>query len=230
VGHKTHPIGFRIGTQFGWKSTWFSNKNYKDFLHEDLRIRKYIKEKIGNAGLDRVEIERSAKKLKTVIYVSKPGVVIGRSGAGIEELRKGLEKISGSKIQVSVMEVKNIDLSASLIAQNLINQIQRRIAPKRAMIQAAEKIMNAGAKGVKISVSGRIGGVEMARTEKVALGSVPLHTLDAEIDFSRDTALTKYGTIGVKVWVNRGHRSVNRKDTKVNKEKSHVDSQKNQIS
>jgi len=219
VGHKTHPVGFRIGTQFQWQSNWFTEKNYLDFLHEDLKIRKFLEKKLQKVGLDRAEIERSLKKIKINIFVAKPGMVIGRAGSGIEEIRKQLEKISAGKVQVSVSEVKTPDLSANLIAHDIARQIERRLPAKRILNGIAERIMGAKAKGTRLEVNGRLGGAEMARTEKIARGSVPLQTLNAEIDFARSTAFTKYGTIGVKVWINRGIKSV-RKKNKGDKEKA----------
>lgn len=211
MGRKTNPIGFRLGTQFFSGAKWFAEKNYTLFLHEDIKLRKYLTTKLQKAGLDKIEIERSLKKIKVNLMVSKPGMVIGRSGAGIEELRKGLERISNGKVQVSVVEVKLPDLSAELIAQDIAHQIERRLPAKRVALGAVEKIMTSGAKGAKVIIKGRLGGAEMARAEKVTQGSVPLTTLNAEVDFAQGIAMTKFGTIGVKVWINKGFRSVNKR-------------------
>ena len=209
MGQKTHPVGFRLGIKSTWKAKWFSSSDFSKFLIEDIKIRKFLDKKLRKVGLSRIEIERSVKKTKVILYVSKPGLVIGRGGSGIESLKKNLNDLIGknSNIQISVTEVKSPFLSAKIIAEEIATQVERRMSPKRIFNNTIEKVMNAGAKGVKIALKGRISGQEIARNIHKSLGSVPLQTLSADVDFARATAFTKYGTIGIKVWIHKDQES-----------------------
>lgn len=201
MGQKTHPVGFRLSITKNWQSAWFDDRHYTDLLHEDLQIKKVLEEKIKNAGLQNLEIERSINDVTINLWVAKPGIVIGRGGSGIESLKQKLQKIVSGKLKLNVNQVQKPDLSAKLLAENIARQIERRYPYKRAAKQALQKTMDAGAKGVRVSVAGRLAGTEIARTEHWEQGSVPTQTLKAKIDFAREVALTKYGTIGVKVWI-----------------------------
>lgn len=203
MGQKIHPIGFRIGIIRGWDSRWYQDKSYAEWLHEDMKIRKFIQKRHLNAGITRVEIER-ANKVHVIVNTAKPGLVIGKRGAGIEDLRKGLEKLTGKPIKISVQEIKQHEFESGLVAENIAEALVKRVAFRRAMKQAAQRVMKAGAKGVRIQVSGRLGGHEIARTERTFQGKVPLHTLRADVDYAIREARTTYGVIGVKVWVYRG--------------------------
>jgi small subunit ribosomal protein S3 len=204
VGQKVSPIGFRIGVIRNWDARWYADKNYTELLHEDLRVRDYLRNKLAGAGVSRVEIERAANNLRINIHTAKPGVVIGRGGSGVEELRKNLEKETGKKVHLNIVEIKVPELDAYLVAESVANQLQRRIAFRRAMKQAVMRTMRAGAKGIKICCSGRLGGAEMARNESYMEGTVPLQTLRADIDYGFVEAHTTYGRIGVKVWIYKG--------------------------
>lgn len=204
MGQKVHPIGMRIGIIRDWDARWFARKGYTDLLHEDLAIRKYIQENLQEASVPRVEIERAANRIQLTIHTAKPGVVIGRGGTSVENLRKRLEKLTGKQVHINVMEVKVPELNAQLVAENVAVQLQKRIAFRRAMKQSITRTMRAGAKGIKISCSGRLGGAEMARCEVYHEGTVPLQTLRADIDYGFTEAKTTYGKIGVKVWIYKG--------------------------
>jgi len=204
VGQKVNPIGFRIGVIRDWDSRWFAGKNYKGLLQEDLEIRKYIQEKLEGASLSRIEVERAANNLRINIHTAKPGMVIGRGGTGVEELRKRLETMTDKKVHLNIIEIKKPELDAFLVAENVASQLERRIAFRRAMKQAVFRTMRNGAKGVKIACSGRLGGSEMARDETYHEGTVPLQTLRADIDYGFIEAKTTYGRIGVKVWIYKG--------------------------
>lgn len=203
MGQKIHPIGFRIGIIRGWDSRWYQDKSYAEWLHEDMKVRQFVEKRHRTAGITRVEIER-ANKVHVIINTAKPGLVIGKRGVGIEELRKGLEKLTGKPIKISVQEIKQHEFEAGLVAENIAEALVKRVAFRRAMKQAAQRVMKAGAKGVRIQVSGRLGGHEIARSERTFHGKVPLHTLRADVDYAIRTAETTYGVIGVKVWVYRG--------------------------
>jgi len=203
MGQKIHPIGFRIGIIRGWDSLWYQDKSYAEWLHEDMKVRQFVEKRHRTAGITRVEIER-ANKVHVIINTAKPGLVIGKRGVGIEELRKGLEKLTGKPIKISVQEIKQHEFEAGLVAENIAEALVKRVAFRRAMKQAAQRVMKAGAKGVRIQVSGRLGGHEIARSERTFQGKVPLHTLRADVDYAIRTAETTYGVIGVKVWVYRG--------------------------
>lgn len=204
MGQKVHPVGLRIGIIRDWESRWYSDKHFADYLHEDLRIRKYIKEKLYRAGIPRIEIERQSKALKITVHAARPGIIIGRGGTGIDALRKELVELTGKEVQLNVQEIRRPDLEAQLVAENVAQQLERRVAHRRAMKQAVQRSLRAGAKGIRISCSGRLAGAEIARYEWYREGRVPLHTLRADIDFGVAEALTTYGRIGVKVWIYRG--------------------------
>jgi len=203
MGQKVNPTAFRLAVNKDWESKWFASKGrYKELLAADIKIREFAFKKLKNAGVSRVVIERSINKINISVFVSRPGVVIGRSGAGIEELKRELEKIVGQKVSINVEEVKRPDLSAYLVAVGLAEQIERRMPVKRIMLQAADRVMRSGAKGVKIICSGRLGGSEIARYEKRVIGSIPLQTLRADIDYAAVPAKTlTAGVTGVKVWI-----------------------------
>lgn len=209
MGQKVHPVGFRMGIGATWKSRWFARGlKYQQYVLEDIKIREILMKKLKPAGIQSVEIERAVNKLKVIIYVSRPGVLIGRGGSGLTELKKFLMnelKIKNeNNFEIAPMEVKSADLSAYLVAGSVAEQLARRMPAQRVMNQSIERVMRAGAKGVRIVVSGRIGGAEIARREWKAAGTMPLHTLRADIDFSIYPALTKSGYVGVKVWINKG--------------------------
>ncbi|MBI3964559.1 MAG: 30S ribosomal protein S3 [Chloroflexi bacterium] len=204
MGHKVHPIGFRLGTSRTWDARWYAEKSYKDLLAEDIKLRRFIQDRLGDAGVPRVEIERSANQLTLTIHTAKPGIVIGKSGAKVEQLRKSLEELTKKRVRVNISEIRQPETDAYLIAKSIAEQLQKRVAFKRAIKQAAGRAINRGAKGVKVVIGGRLGGSEMARREREVQGSVPLHTLRADIDFAIAEAHTTYGAIGIKVWVNRG--------------------------
>lgn len=211
MGQKVNPIGLRVGVIRDWDAKWYADKRtYVDTLHEDLRIRKYIRKNLANSGVSRIEIERAANRVRVTIHTAKPGMVIGKGGAGVENLRKQLERLAGQdksskkQIHLNIMEIKQPDLDAQLVAENIAGQLERRIAFRRAMKQAITRTLRAGAQGIKTSVSGRLGGADMARTEWYTEGNVPLQTLRADIDYGFAEADTTYGKIGVKVWVYKG--------------------------
>lgn len=203
MGQKIHPIGLRIGIIRGWESRWFQKKHYVEWLHEDVMIRNFIRKTMRNAGISRIEIER-ADKVNVTIQTAKPGIVIGKRGAGIEDLRKRLIALTGKEVKVNVQEVKQPELDARLVAENIVEQLEKRVAFRRAMKQAVGRSIRAGAKGIKIQCGGRLGGAEIARSERTFEGKVPLHTLRADIDYAMVEAYTTYGRIGVKVWIYRG--------------------------
>ena len=209
MGHKTHPTGFRLGISKDWKSRWYAEDKYKNHALEDLKIRKLIREKVAEAGIARIEIERTLTELVITLSVAKPGIAIGRGGQNVEELKKALSKLVGLKIKLDIEEVKRPQLSARLIAQGITNQIERRFNPRRVISQTAERVMEAGAQGIKIEIAGRLGGSNIARVDKASRGSVPLQTLRADIDFARETAHAgAKGATGVKVWVYRGEKEI----------------------
>ncbi|AEJ38531.1 30S ribosomal protein s3 [Sulfobacillus acidophilus TPY] len=205
MGQKVHPKGLRLGIIRGWDSRWYSvPKETPGLLQEDQKIRRYVKKRHYNAGVSRVEIERTANKLKVTVHTGKPGMVIGKGGAGVEQLKKELETLTGKPINLNIVEVKNPEVDAQLVAESVASQLEKRIAFKRAMKQAVQRAMRQGAKGIKVMVSGRLGGAEIARREWTWEGSIPLHTLRADIDYGFAEAHTTYGVIGVKVWVYKG--------------------------
>ena len=205
MGQKVHPNGIRVGVIKDWSSRWYADsKNFSDYLVEDQKIRKYVKQKLFISGISKIEIERTAKFVKVNVYTAKPGLVIGKGGALSEELKAELEKMINKDVNLNIVEVKNVDTDAQLVAENIANQLERRISFRRAMKQCMQKAMKAGALGIKTSVSGRLGGADMARTEFYKEGTIPLQTLRADIDYGFYEADTTYGKIGVKVWIYKG--------------------------
>jgi len=204
VGQKVNPKGLRVGVIRGWDSVWYAKKDFKDFLYEDYQIRKYLKEKNYAAGVDRIEIERTGGQVKITIHTAKSGIVIGRNGQNVEDMRKAMEKMTGKKINLDIKEIKYPELSSQLVAENIAAQLEKRIAFRRAMKQTVTRTLRSGAEGIKIMCSGRLAGAEIARTEWYAEGKVPLHTLRANIDYAFAEANTAYGKIGVKVWIYKG--------------------------
>jgi len=207
MGQKIHPVGLRLGITRTWDSRWFEKKNYQTWLHEDMAIRQFLSVKSKIVGesivrsLSRVEIERRPGQVKVTLHTSKPGIIIGKRGAGIDEIRKTLAKMTGKQVTVNVSEIKVPELDARLVGQNIVEQLEKRIAFRRAMKQAIMRTMKAGARGIKVQCSGRLGGAEIARTERNHDGKVPLHTLRADIDYAHVEAFTTFGRIGVKVWI-----------------------------
>lgn len=205
MGQKTHPIGFRIGVFKGWDSRWFARKSYADLVMEDIAIRKYLKRALSGADLSRIEIEKAGDNIKIVIHAGRPGVVIGKKGQEIDSLRKDLAKLlNRPNVEISVQEVKTPELDAAIVAQEIAAQLEKRASYKKVMKKAALAALRAGARGVKICCAGRLAGAEIARTEWLRLGSIPLHTLRSDIDYSLAEAKTTYGIIGVKVWIYKG--------------------------
>jgi len=205
VGQKVDPRGLRLGIVRDWDAKWFADKkNFSALLLEDVKVRNYIKKKLYQAGIARVQIERTANRLRIAIHTAKPGIVIGRQGAEVEALRKEIEKMTGRQVNINIVEVKVPELDAQLVAENVAAQLQKRVAFRRAMRQVVSRAMRMGAKGIKVAVSGRLAGAEIARSEWYSEGKVPLHTLRADIDYGFAEARTTYGTIGVKVWIYKG--------------------------
>lgn len=204
MGQKVNPHGMRVGIIKDWDTKWYAEKDYARLLIEDARIRRFLKKHLYIAGISRIEIERTLKRVKLTIYTAKPGMVIGRGGAGIEDIKKALRRFTEQEIDVNIKEVKSAELDAVLVAENIASQLERRIAFRRAMKQAVGRTMRFGAKGIKVLLGGRLGGAEIARTEGYHEGSIPLHTLRANIDYGIATAHTTYGAIGVKVWIYKG--------------------------
>lgn len=206
MGHKTHPIGFRLGIIKDWQATWFAAKqgDYRDLVREDLAIRKNIADQYPDAGISRLDIERSSSEVVVTVHTARPGIVIGRGGKRVEELRKLLETLTNRRARLNVQEIRQPELDAYLVARSVADQLERRIAYRRAIRQAVGRTMQAGAKGVKIIISGRLGGADIARREKAMEGRVPLHTLRADVDFAIAEAGTDFGRIGVKVWLYHG--------------------------
>lgn len=204
MGQKINPIGFRIGVIRDWESKWYADKNYAEYLHEDIRIRKYIENRLKDAAVSSIELERAANRINITIKTAKPGMVIGKGGSEVEALRKALNDLTGKKVHVNIFEIKQADLDAKLVAENIARQLESRISWRRAQKQTLQRAMRAGAKGIKTQCAGRLGGADMARTEDYSEGTVPLHTLRADIDYGTAEAATTYGRIGVKVWIYRG--------------------------
>ncbi len=207
MGHKISPTSFRLKITDTWKSRWFSKSHYAKFLREDVQIREYLEKHLNKAGLARVDIERTNDGTVTVIIkTTKPGLIIGKGGAGIEDFKKKIKaKLKIKKeLKVNIEEVREVNLQSQVIANGIAEQIEKRVAFRKLMKQTLEQVMNAGAKGVKVAIGGRLNGAEIARTEHLSQGKIPLHTLRADIDFARSTAFTTYGTVGIKVWIYRG--------------------------
>jgi small subunit ribosomal protein S3 len=204
LGQKVNPIGFRLGFIRSWDSKWVSRKNYAKWLHEDIRLRRHIRKHLERAGISRVFIERAGDKAKVNVFTARPGIVIGKRGAGVENLKKELQKLVDSEVFLNIREVRKAELDAQLVAENVASQLVNRVAFRRAMKKAVSTSLKFGAKGIKIHCAGRLGGSEMARREWYREGRVPLHTLRADIDYGLAVAKTTYGTIGVKVWIFKG--------------------------
>lgn len=218
MGHKVNPTSLRLQITDTWKSKWFSASNFAQYLREDVRIREYLEKTLRRAGLVRIEIERNnAGALIIIIKTTKPGLIIGKGGAGIEDLKKKLVTQLKLKtdVRINIEEVRDINLQASVMAAGIVEQLERRVAFRKLMKQTIEQVMNAGARGVKVAIGGRLNGAEIARTEHLSAGKIPLHTLRADVDFARATAFTTYGTIGVKVWIYRGDVMRNSRDGKL---------------
>ena len=205
MGQKVNPIGLRLGINRTWDSRWYANKReYGALLHEDIKIRRFLQKRLHQAGFSRIVIERPAKKARVTIYTARPGLVIGKKGADIEKLRQALSTMTGSDVHLNIVEIRKPEIDAKLVAENICNQLERRIAFRRAMKRAVQSAMRLGALGIRINCGGRLGGAEIARTEWYREGRVPLHTLRADVDYGVATAFTAYGTCGVKVWVFKG--------------------------
>ncbi|HET7522237.1 MAG TPA: 30S ribosomal protein S3 [Bacillales bacterium] len=204
MGQKVNPVGLRIGVIRDWESKWYADKNYAELLHEDIKIREYIEKRLKDAAVSSVEIERAANRVNITIKTAKPGMVIGKGGSEVESLRKALNQLTGKRVHVNIFEIKQADLDAKLVAENIARQLEARISWRRAQKQSISRSMRAGAKGVRTQVAGRLGGADIARTEDYSEGTVPLHTLRADIDYGTAEADTTYGKLGVKVWIYRG--------------------------
>ena len=205
MGHKVNPVGMRLGINRTWDSRWYGDQDYAGLLAEDLNLRSYLEKRLQSAGISRIVIERPAKKARVMIHTARPGVVIGKKGQDIEQLRRSLSKMSSAgDVALNIVEIRKPELDAKLVAENIAQQLQRRVTFRRAMKRAVQSAMRLGAEGIKVICGGRLGGAEIARTEWYREGRVPLHTLRANIDFGRATAFTPYGTCGIKVWVFRG--------------------------
>ena len=204
MGQKVNPHGIRLGIVKTWDAKWYADKDYAANLHEDIKIRAFLKDSLKIAGVSKIETERSKNRLKLTIHTAKPGMVIGRGGSGIEQIKEGLKKYTTKHVDINIAEIKQPDMDATLVAENIAAQLERRIAFRRAMKQAVSRTMRMGAKGIKVKVGGRLGGAELARSESYREGSIPLHTLRADIDYGTAEAHTTYGRIGVKVWIFKG--------------------------
>ncbi len=204
MGQKVSPVGLRIGVIRDWESKWYADKDFANLLHEDLKIRKYVKGRLKDAAVSTIEIERAANRVNVTIHTAKPGMVIGKGGQEVEVLRKTLTEMTGKRVHININEIKKPDLDATLVAENIARQLENRISFRRAQKQTISRTLRAGAKGIKTLVSGRLGGADIARSEGYSEGTVPLHTLRADIDYGTAEAHTTYGRIGVKVWIYRG--------------------------
>ena len=218
MGQKTHPIGFRLGIVKTWNSKWFEDQRYLEWLHEDLQLRRFLKRKVGHASLSEITIERAASKVKINIFSARPGIIIGKRGAGVEQLKRDVEKLTKSAVFLNIQEVRKAEVNAQLVAENICQQLERRIAFRRALKRAVQTAMKFGAKGIRVNAAGRLGSSEMGRREWYREGRIPLHTLRADIDYGFYEALTKGGTVGVKCWIFKGevydHRSGAQQDSR----------------
>ncbi|EAC5449647.1 30S ribosomal protein S3, partial [Listeria monocytogenes] len=212
-GQKVHPIGMRVGIIRDWDAKWYAEKEYAEFLHEDLKIRKFIASKLADAAVSTVEIERAANRVNISIHTAKPGMVIGKGGSEVENLRKELNSLTGKRVHINIVEIKKPDLDAKLVGEGIARQLENRVAFRRAQKQAIQRTMRSGAKGIKTQVSGRLNGADIARSEGYSEGTVPLHTLRADIDYAWEEADTTYGKLGVKVWIYRGEVLPTKKNT-----------------
>jgi small subunit ribosomal protein S3 len=204
MGQKVHPIGFRVGITAGWDSKWYADKDYGRYVAEDLKIRAHVMEKLASAGVSRILIERAANKAKVFIHAAKPGIILGKRATGLDSLRADLQKLTSTEVFVHIMEVRKVETEAVLVAENIAQQLVKRVSFRRAMKKAMTQSRRAGAKGIKVMCAGRLGGAEMSRTEWYREGRVPLHTLRANVDYGLAEARTSYGVIGVKVWIFKG--------------------------
>jgi len=204
VGQKINPVGLRVGIIKDWESKWYADKDYADLLHEDIKIREYLEERLKVAAVSSIDIERAANRVNITIHTGKPGMVIGRGGSEVDALRKALTDLTGKKVHINIVEIKKVDLDAKLVAENIARQLEARISFRRAQKQVIQRAMRGGAKGIKTQVSGRLGGADIARAEHYSEGTVPLHTLRADIDYGTAEADTTFGKLGVKVWIYRG--------------------------
>jgi len=204
LGQKTNPIGLRLGINRTWKSLWFDEKTFSKKLEEDLMLRKYINNRLPNAGISNIEIKRTPKRITMTIHTARPGIVIGKKGSEVDKLKEELQRLTSQEIQVNIHEIKRPELDAYLVAENVVRQLESKVSFRRAMKRSITATMRMGAEGVRICCSGRLGGAEMARREQYKEGRIPLHTLRADIDYAATTAKTTYGTIGVKVWICKG--------------------------
>ena len=204
MGQKINPNGLRVGIIRDWESRWYAEHDYADLLHEDLKIREFIDERLADASVSTVEIERAAKRINITIHTAKPGMVIGKGGSEVEALRESLNALTGKRVHVNIVEIKRPDLDAKLVAESIAEQLENRVSFRRAQKQAIQRTMRAGAEGIRTQVSGRLGGADIARREQYSVGTVPLHTLRADIDYAHAEADTTYGKLGVKVWIYRG--------------------------
>ena len=204
MGQKINPIGLRVGIIKDWESKWYADKDYADLLHEDIKIREYLEKRLSIAAVSSIDIERAANRVNVTIHTGKPGMVIGRGGSEVDALRTTLNDMTGKKVHINIVEIKKVDLNAKLVAENIARQLEGRISFRRAQKQAIQRAMRMGAKGIKTQVSGRLGGADIARAEHYSEGTVPLHTLRADIDYGAVEADTTFGKLGVKVWIYRG--------------------------
>lgn len=204
MGQKVHPIGMRVGVIRDWDAKWYADKQYAEYLHEDLKIREFIYGKLKDASISTIQIERASNRVIVSIHTAKPGMVIGKGGTEVDALRNSLTKLTGKKVHINIVEVKEASLDAKLVAEDIARQLENRVAFRRAQKQAIQRVMRSGAKGIKTQVSGRLNGADMARTEYYSEGTVPLHTLRNDIDYAWEEADTQYGKLGVKVWISRG--------------------------
>jgi len=204
LGQKINPTGLRVGIIKDWQSKWYAGKDYADLLHEDIKIREYLEDRLETAAVSSIDVERAANRVNITIHTGKPGMVIGKGGSEVEALRKSLSSLTGKRIHINIVEIKKIDLDAKLVAENIARQLESRISFRRAQKQVIQRTMRAGAKGIRTQVSGRLGGADIARAESYSEGTVPLHTLRADIDYGAAEADTTYGKLGVKVWIYRG--------------------------
>ncbi len=204
MGQKVHPKGFRIGIIRDWDSNWYADRDYSELLHEDFKLRKFIKDRFYAAGISKVEIQRTGNRIRVTIHTAKPGIIIGRGGIEVERLKVNLAEMTKKNVNINIQEIRRPELDAQIVAENVAQQLEKRISFRRAMKQTVGRTMRSGGIGIKIAISGRLGGAEIARTEWYAEGKVPLHTLRADIDYGFAEANTTYGKIGIKVWINRG--------------------------
>lgn len=204
MGQKVNPAGLRVGIIRDWESKWYADKDYAELLHEDLKLREYIFKRLNDAAVSKVEIERAANRVNITVHTAKPGMVIGKGGTEVEALRKALNQLTGKRVHINILEIKRADLDAKLVADNIARQLENRVSFRRAQKQTIQRAIRAGAKGIKTMVSGRLGGADIARAEHYSEGTVPLHTLRADIDYGTAEADTTYGKLGIKVWIYRG--------------------------